>query len=814
MLIGKLYGRYVTFVCRAPRAAASVVLLLCIWPALQTVRMFTTVKADLQELLPRDSDAAKALDIVHARVPSQGHITVVAHGKSPPSNRAFIDALAVNLRKAQSPLVAWVQADVRDERAWLKLRAPLLMTADRFDGLMNDVDSFITSAKARANPLFVPLDDDDDKDDGWQALRERLNVEVRAKDRFPRGYLETVEGEAVIAIVWLRGSDVDIDTARALKKAVAVQVDRTLASFAPAVQVAYTGDAANFIEEHDAVIEDLSLTSLVVLFLVTGLIAIYFRSLRSVVVVLATLVPGLLVTFGLGRLLVGHLNSNTAFLGSIIAGNGINYPLVFLSFYRRRDINEPLPMAVIGAGVAGLPGTLGAAATASAAYAGLAASGFRGFSQFGYLGGLGMIATWALTYLTAPIAIAWLRPARMGTVSTRTEVGLRRFFATPWLAKGVALAFLGAVAAVAGVGLLRAKSDGVYEMRLGVLRNRRSISSGSASWDPTMNRLFGSWVNPVVALVDDPSHRETAAQSFRGLSVGRPALVDRVDTIETFVPSAAEQSRRLADLQRLRSRIDQLPPEELHADVAEYLTLWMSPQALRPVTLPEVPGPLLRNIRERDGTVDKTILIYPSTKIDYDDGHNMIALAKAVGNVTLPGDAVVGGPFLFMASLFELVHAEAPRVVLIVFLLVIVLLIPLYRKKPSRILLSALVIGPVALFAQAMVLAAGIRINMLNFAAVPITIGVGADYLLNLFGAMDGLALDARAACARMGGAILLCSLTTTVGYGSLLMAYSGALRSFGWAAVVGELVAVATVLLVVPAFSPTANARSNPRQA
>ena len=101
MLIGKLYGRYVTFVCRAPRAAAFVVVLLCIWPALQTVRMFTTVKADLQELLPRDSDAAKALDIIHARVPSQGHITVVAHGKSPPSNRAFIDALAVNLRKAQ-----------------------------------------------------------------------------------------------------------------------------------------------------------------------------------------------------------------------------------------------------------------------------------------------------------------------------------------------------------------------------------------------------------------------------------------------------------------------------------------------------------------------------------------------------------------------------------------------------------------------------------------------------------------------------------------------------------------------------------------
>lgn len=116
-------------------------------------------------------------------------------------------------------------------------------------------------------------------------------------------------------------------------------------------------------------IEDLSVTFFVVVVLVTALIALYFRSLRSVRVVITSLIPGLLVTFGLGRLLVGHLNSNTAFLGSIIAGNGINYPLVLFWFYRRRENTEPTHHAIV------------AAAKASAAYAGLAESGFRGFSQ-------------------------------------------------------------------------------------------------------------------------------------------------------------------------------------------------------------------------------------------------------------------------------------------------------------------------------------------------------------------------------------------------------------------------------------------------
>jgi predicted RND superfamily exporter protein len=95
----------------------------------------------------------------------------------------------------------------------------------------------------------------------------------------------------------------------------------------------------------------------------------------------------------------------------------------------------------------------------------------------------------------------------------------------------------------------------------------------------------------------------------------------------------------------------------------------------------------------------------------------------------------------------------------------------------------------------------GVRLNILNFAALPITVGVGADYAVNLLGAMDAYDTDAKGACIRMGGAILLCSLTTVVGYFSLVIAQSGALRTFGWAAVLGEIMASATVLLILPSL-------------
>src|SRR5204862_122688 len=81
--------------------------------------------------------------------------------------------------------------------------------------------------------------------------------------------------------------------------------------------------------------------------------------------------------------------------------------------------------------------------------------------------------------------------------------------------------------------------------------------------------------------------------------------------------------------------------------------------------------------------------------------------------------------------------------------------------RRRRIAVGIGTIAPAAVAAQAIMLALGVKVDMLNFAAVPITIGVGADYAVNLLGAMDTLKLDARRACARMGSAILLCSMTT-----------------------------------------------------
>jgi predicted RND superfamily exporter protein len=94
----------------------------------------------------------------------------------------------------------------------------------------------------------------------------------------------------------------------------------------------------------------------------------------------------------------------------------------------------------------------------------------------------------------------------------------------------------------------------------------------------------------------------------------------------------------------------------------------------------------------------------------------------------------------------------------------------------------------------------GLKVNFLDLVALPITIGIGIDYSVNLAvrARQDG---DNPAAnlLGTTGGAVVLCSLTTIIGYGSLLLSENAGIRSFGLAAMLGELACLSAALLLVP---------------
>jgi hypothetical protein len=129
-----------------------------------------------------------------------------------------------------------------------------------------------------------------------------------------------------------------------------------------------------------------------------------------------------------------------------------------------------------------------------------------------------------------------------------------------------------------------------------------------------------------------------------------------------------------------------------------------------------------------------------------------------------------------------------------------VVVILLRGRRSMALVVGSLLLGVLGLGGLMMLFR--IRINFANFIAFPITFGIGVDYAVNVASRWE---LDGRrsmeGAVRTTGGAVTLCSLTTIIGYSSLLLAENRALFLFGLLAVLGEIACLSTAVIVMPAF-------------
>ena len=149
------------------------------------------------------------------------------------------------------------------------------------------------------------------------------------------------------------------------------------------------------------------------------------------------------------------------------------------------------------------------------------------------------------------------------------------------------------------------------------------------------------------------------------------------------------------------------------------------------------------------------------------------------------------------------------RVTLYALVLVVLLVIILFHNvRTAGLALFALGMG--MLWFAGVILGFKFKLNFLNFIALPITFGIGIDYGVNIFQRYretggTGILNVIR----HSGAAVLLCSLTTIIGYSSLLMAGNQAFVSFGLLAVIGELTCVTAAVIALPAYLRFRHSRS-----
>lgn len=800
--------------------------LLLVAGSYRTALTYSALRSDLEELLPESAASVTALRELRARLPGIRHLGVVVAVDRPehmPAAERFIDALAERIRAYPSRLVGSVRTDFRAEREFAERRALTLMDAEDVERLREAVERRRDWDVSRTMGL--------DLEDSAENPRPELPIaQLRAKYEARYGKLSSDHGDRFsdgksIALLIQTASHATGEGADSeLLERVRADVASLgfPAAFAPELRLGYAGDIASRVEEARGLETDLTLSSLVAMLLIAGSLVWFYRSWQALWILGIPLVIGTVSAFLLVAAppwSIRYLNTNTAFLGSIVVGNGVNSGIMLLArFQEERQAGASLVAAIDRALVGTWKATLAASAAAAVAYGSLVFTDFRGFNQFGWIGSVGSMTCWLASYTLSPVLASWLggsigapsqQVSSAGPTSWLTRVTLGR----PRLVLGVTAA----LCVVATLGLVRRAGDAI-EYDLSTLRRRDSFVDGERYWGKRMDAAIGRYLTPTVILAKSPEEAAVIAARVEALakSGGGGDLVASVRHAGMFVSAerdrAVEEARKLALVTTPRLLAELAPPDRKLVESA------LSAPALAPLRLAEIPPSLLAGLRERDGRIDRNVLVFPKLTGGTWNAQLLDEYAHDLRHAATVGDAArpVAGSLLLSSDIARTLRSDGPRATWLALGLVLLCCALAFQARArgragneagpvaySLTAVASLLVG--ALLMTGLLAWQGQRINFCNFVALPITFGIAADYSINV---LERYQTDSRGprsaalanALAHTSGAVALCSATTVIGFGSLLMAQNQALFSFGVFAVVGELTCLATAVIALPA--------------
>jgi predicted RND superfamily exporter protein len=747
---------------------------------------------DFAQLLPRRAPAVLALGELDRRIAALSALDVVVEGPDARANRRYVDALVPRLRALGDPLIDDVRAGVGEEQRFFTHNQLLYASEAELERAHARLARQIATRK---NPLFVALDDDDD---------DRNAGEAKATSpfaRFREGYFAYADGTLYTVLVWLRrplvGTADHVTVARIGELARAVQ--RELPS--PGQRVGLTGNLITADAERAALTGDLTLATSISVALVCVVVLLYFRRPGALVLMVLPALVAVIMALALTQLCFGALNTATGFLGAIIIGNGINYAIVQMARYeeeRRRGLGVAPALRI--ALLATWRGTGLAALAAALAYGSLALTDFRGFNQFGYIGAAGMVLAWLATLLVLPPL--WLlcdrragaARARPGGFTGLTPLG-RLIVARP---RRVALAGL-AVTLLALVPLVSFVKD-PFEYDFDKLRNQAARRSNAERLSQKLDPIFGRSLSPGFVLADDAQQIDEIKRKLAERD-RKEHVLGSIKTVRDYLPgSPDEQTRKLGVIAKMRRLIDD-NLDFLGGEARARLARLRPPDDLHPLVPRDLPLSVRRLYTERDGRIGRVAAWFPRDDLDVWDGRTLHRLAATVGEVTLDDGTRVhaSGRAVVFAAIIDAVVHDGPIITAASFLSVLLLVVAVARRRGAALIVGSLLVGTTWMVGA--VAAAGVRINFLNFIALPITFGIATDYSANLYlrYQQEGSGRLPEVIGAT-GGAVALCSLTTIIGYGALLLADTQGLRSFGAAAILGELACLTSALVLMPA--------------
>src|SRR6478609_3074303 len=786
-----------------------VLALLSIIPAAVIVRRLE-IKTGFSELLPDDTPSVVEMRRVSGRLSSTSILAVTAESKDTALLKRFVDELVPKLRRLPPDLLSSVEDGPREAEKFFEQNKHLYAGLDELRALHDKILTRYDWEVARKTDTL--LDDEEPEPITPQSVQSSFQKSLdRAKAATPGsdGYYIGEDGHLAVILIRtpLRAMD---QRAFELENQVERLIDEGhYPSVDPQFKHGFTGNLVTSAEEYRDITRDLTEVGIAGGILVLLVVYLFFFRMRALLALGFSIALGLIWTLAFTVLTIGYLNTATGFLISVIIGNGINAMVIYMARFleARRDQLLSMPEALKTASLDTWGATLAAVGVAVMSYSALMTTQFRGFRHFGVIGAAGMLLCWIATYTVLPALLSSFERLKssQGGVSER----LGGLYAKPfiWLAKRYAgpLSLFGVVS-VLGMGAATAAYF-IYdplEYDMGRIRNDSRSPSEAQALSSRMAKVVGGLnqggravladrLDQVLPLVTElERRRDSAAEDAKPFG--------QVVSVFSLMPGDQDEKIRL--LSEIRDRVDRAHKRKLVSD-EDYREIERNlPTTLKKVELSDLPDLVVSPFREKNGTIGTILYVAPSPGRSVNDLHYLKLWADSMREIQLPSGELIrgtGDPVIF-ADMLQTIARDTPRVAFLSVLGTAAVVLFAFRGRLGGwVALSTLFLGLTWLIGGLYLLS--MKLNFLNFVALPIAIGVGSDYAINVMKRREIEGNDGiERAFTETGGAVVACSMTTLSGYAALMFSVNGAVHSMGITAALGELTTQFSAMLVLPA--------------
>lgn len=592
------------------------------------------LETDLKHLLPDDAPSVVALNEARERTAGSDQFLVSVHSRDALANVRFVD----DLTELFGQWEAVEGFENEQDQSFYREHALLLLPVTDLLDIKSKLQRLIRRRLGQNNPLFIDLETEDDNAEAqaagldpadeenerrWRditywipdstlvelgqspeeaqrmfsfAPREEVDPDAASdpnalppmlvhRDELPEQYQDyrlSAAGRVVLMVARLDGRATDVEFAReAFERATAAIAQLDPSSYAPDMRAEVAGSYRGFLEIK-SVTDDMQFATTLSLGLVFIILVVFFRSLRSVMIVMSPLLMGIVWTAGLMDVLYGRLSTLTAFVFAMLIGMGIDFAIHLYGRAREEwaagaTWEEAIFVAITRTGRALLTATM----TTVVSLLMLTFASFDGFVEFGVACAAGVSICLLSTTLLVPPLIGisekvWTlsRPAPRATGASSNQPAAGRSVLP--LRVLTAVTVVGVIASVAVAGRAEFEYD---------FSQLRGPGTGSTiNYGSAIGSRRGS--TPVVILGDDENQMREVHAILRERA-GVDSMLKSFITIETLVP--ADQQERMEVINDIYEVLDRRAVQNIDGDEGELIAQLTEMTDTEPFTADDLP---------------------------------------------------------------------------------------------------------------------------------------------------------------------------------------------------------------------------------